>query len=186
MNFTIINHQVVDEDSGEILGNAIENGTIVDKYAFEAVSETLSKIDSEIEAEERRLNAMIENQRKILNRKKGYRDYLHHCYTEPLRNYCAEQSEKFGSNTIRNIFATYSFRTIKGGVKLVDEEAALDAAKTFRGLKLKDCIKTTHKFQVSKLTEKQKEMIVKKQVPGFELTADEKRFYIKTAGSTNE
>jgi hypothetical protein len=181
--YKIIDHKVIDESTGEILGDVVTDGIISDKYAFEAVSEKLSRIDSEIDSETRRLEAMIENQRKLLARKKSYRDYLLACYTEPLKSYCLDQAERYGNSTIRNLYATYSFRNVKGGLKLVDEEAALDAAKTFRGLKLKDCIKTTCKFQVSKLTEKQKQLIIKKGVPGFEVSEDEKRFYIKTAGS---
>ncbi len=183
--YKIIDHKVVDESTGEILGDVVTDGVITDKYAFEAVSEKLSRIESEIDSETRRLEAMIENQRKLLARKKSYRDYLLAVYTEPLKAYCLDQSEKYGLSTIRNLYATYSFRNVKGGLKLVDEEAALESVSKFRGLKLKECIKVTQKFQVSKLTEAQKQLIIKKGVPGFAVSEDEKRFYIKTAGSGN-
>lgn len=181
--YKIIDHKVIDESTGEILGDVVTGGVITDKYAFEAVSEKLSRIDSEIDSETRRLEAMIENQRKLLARKKSYRDYLLAVYTEPLKAYCLDQSEKYGLSTIRNLYATYSFRNVKGGLKLVDEEAAIESVSKFRGLKLKECIKVTQKFQVSKLTEAQKQLIIKKGVPGFAVSEDEKRFYIKTAGS---
>lgn len=181
--YKIIDHKVIDESTGEVLGDVVTDGVITDKYAFEAVSEKLSRIDSEIDSETRRLEAMIENQRKLLARKKSYRDYLLAVYTEPLKAYCLDQSEKYGLSTIRNLYATYSFRNVKGGLKLVDEEAALESVSKFRGLKLKECIKVTQKFQVSKLTEAQKQLIIKKGVPGFAVSEDEKRFYIKTAGS---
>lgn len=183
--YKIIDHKVVDESTGEILGDVVTDGVITDKYAFEAVSEKLSRIDSEIDSETRRLEAMIENQRKLLARKKSYRDYLLAVYTEPLKAYCLDQSEKYGLSTIRNLYATYSFRNVKGGLKLVDEEAALFSLSVskFRGLKLKECVKVTQKFQISKLTEAQKQLIIKKGVPGFAVSEDEKRFYIKTAGS---
>ncbi len=181
--YKIIGEKVVDESTGEILGDVVTDGIISDKYAFEAVSEKLSRIDSEIDSETRRLEAMIENQRKLLARKKSYRDYLLACYTEPLKAYCLDQAEKYGLSTIRNLYATYSFRNVKGGLKLVDEQAALESVSKFRGLKLKECVKVFQKFQVSKLTEAQKQLIIKKGVPGFEVSEDEKRFYIKTAGS---
>jgi hypothetical protein len=73
-------------------------------------------------------------------------------------------------------FGSVSFRTVRGGLKVVDASLALDYAQ-LNGFT--NAIKVTESFQISKLDPAQRELLESKVPDGFEYSPDREAMSIK-------
>lgn len=177
MAFTIIDHQVVDADTGEVLGAVVEAGVIASQNALESVLDVLGQQEAKVKAEELRLQAIIENAKRTLARKQSYLGYLRSIYNAPIEAYAKAQLEGKKTKSIATPFGTVAFRTQKGGLKVTDPSLALEFAQE---VGFRNAIKLTATFQISKLDPAQRELIEAKLPDGFELTPDTETMSIKT------
>jgi len=179
VSFTIIDFNVVDADTGEVLGPVVEAGSIASQQALESVLDVLGQQEARVKAEELRLQAIIENARRTLSRKQSYLGYLRSIYNAPIEVYAKSQLEGKKTKSIATPFGTVAFRTTKGGLKVADKGLAASSAI---GLGLSHAVKLTYEFQISKLTDDQRHSIATSTIlpEGFELVPDKETMSIKT------
>jgi hypothetical protein len=175
--YNIIDNLVVDTETGEVLGNAISDaGEISSQTALEAILEKLADVEGRLTAQQLRHQAILENCRKLEVRTASYLAYLKAQYEPHIEAYAKTRLEGQKSKTLTTPFGSVSFRTVRGGLKVVDPSIALDYAQ-LNGFT--NAIKVTESFQISKLDPAQRELIEAKLPEGFEMVADRESMSIK-------
>jgi hypothetical protein len=174
-NIKIINHEVVDLDTGEILGPVVEAGAIANQDALELVLEQIQRQTSQVAAEQIRLRAIQEQSQKALSRKAGYLEYLKSVYTSPIEQYAKARLSHTGKKSIVTPYGTVAIRSSKGGLKVADEKLALTSV-ALAGFD--NAIKITEKLLISELTDEQKEAL--KEADGFIVVGPSETVSIKT------
>ena len=175
MSYTINNHNVVDLETGEILGPVVEAGAIASQDALELVLERIQNQAAQVSAEQIRLKAIQEQSEKTLKRKSGYLNYLKAVYESPIEQYAKARLAHTGKKSIQTPFGSVNFRTLKGGLKVVDPDLALTSV-ALAGYN--HAIKLTEKFLISELSDEEKESL--KDADGFELAPERESMTIKT------
>jgi len=175
--YNIIDNLVVDPETGEVLGNAISDaGEISSQTALEAILEKLADVEGRLTAQQLRHQAILENCRKLEVRTASYLAYLKAQYEPHIEAYAKNRLEGQKSKTLTTPYGSVSFRTVRGGLKVVDPSIALDYAQ-LNGFT--NAIKVTESFQISKLDPAQRELIEAKLPEGFEMVADRESMSIK-------
>lgn len=175
--YNIIDNSVVDQDTGEVLGNAISDaGEISSQTALEAILEKLADVEGRLTAQQLRHQAILENCRKLEVRTASYLAYLKAQYEPHIEAYAKTRLEGQKSKTLTTPFGSVSFRTVRGGLKVVDPSLALDYAQ-LNGFT--NAIKVTESFQISKLDPAQRELLESKVPDGFEYALDRETMSIK-------
>jgi hypothetical protein len=175
--YNIIDNLVVDTETGEVLGNAISDaGEISSQTALEAILEKLADVEGRLTAQQLRHQAILENCRKLEVRTASYLAYLKAQYEPHIEAYAKTRLEGQKSKTLTTPFGSVSFRTVRGGLKVVDPSLALDYAQ-LNGFT--NAIKVTESFQISKLDPAQRELIEAKMPDGFEYSPDREAMSIK-------
>lgn len=176
MNYKIIDNLVVDADSGEVLGNAITEGVIDSHSSLEAVLERMADVESQLVALYAKHESIIDNCRKLEVKTASYLAYLKGMYNAPIEAYAKTRLEGQKSKTLTTPYGSVSFRTVKGGLKVVDKGMALATAHK---LGMMEAIKVTEEFQISRLTDEQRDAIATTLPEGFEMVADKETMSIK-------
>jgi hypothetical protein len=175
--YNIIDNLVVDTETGEVLGNAISDaGEISSQTALEAILEKIADVEGRLTAQQLRHQAILENCRKLEVRTASYLAYLKAQYEPHIEAYAKTRLEGQKSKTLTTPFGSVSFRTVRGGLKVVDASLALDYAQ-LNGFT--NAIKVTESFQISKLDPAQRELIEAKMPDGFEYSPDREAMSIK-------
>jgi len=175
--YNIIDNSVVDTETGEVLGNAISDaGEISSQTALEAILEKIADVEGRLTAQQLRHQAILENCRKIEVRTASYLAYLKAQYEPHIEAYAKTRLEGQKSKTLTTPFGSVSFRTVRGGLKVVDASLALDYAQ-LNGFT--NAIKVTESFQISKLDPAQRELLESKVPDGFEYALDRETMSIK-------
>lgn len=174
--YKIVDNFVVDAHSGEVLGEVVTNGAIASQEALELVLERIADVESQVVALERKHEAIIENCRKIEAKKANYLEYLKAVYSTPIEEYAKARLDGQKTKTLITPYGQVSFRTVKGGLKVSDKGLALATAHK---LGMVEAIKVTEEFQISRLTDEQKDTLATTLPAGFELTPDRESMSIK-------
>jgi phage host-nuclease inhibitor protein Gam len=175
--YTIQENFVVDQASGEVLGEVVDQaGAISSQEALEAVLERIGNVESQLVALQARHSAIIENCKKLEKRKENYLAYLKGVYSNPIEEYAKARLEGGKSKTLTTPYGQVSFRTVKGGLKVSDKGLALATAHK---LGMVQAIKVTEEFQISRLTDDQKDALATTLPEGFEMVADKETMSIK-------
>jgi hypothetical protein len=175
--YNIIDNLVVDTETGEVLGNAISDaGEISSQTALEAILEKIAEVEGRLTAQQLRHQVILENCRKLEVRTASYLAYLKAQYEPHIQEYAKIRLEGQKSKTLTTPYGSVSFRTVRGGLKVVDPSLALDYAQ-LNGFT--NAIKVTESFQISKLDPAQRELIEAKMPDGFEMVADKETMSIK-------
>ena len=176
MNYQIIDNLVVDADSGEVLGNAITEGVIDSHSSLEAVLEKIGEVEARLYAQQLRHQAILENCRKLEVKTASYLAYLKGIYNAPIEAYAKTRLEGQKTRTLTTPYGSVSFRTVKGGLKVTDKGMALATAHK---LGMMEAIKVTEEFQISRLTDEQRDAIATTLPEGFEVIPDKETMSIK-------
>ena len=175
--YNILDNLVVDTETGEVLGNAISDaGEISSQTALEAILEKIADVEGRLTAQQLRHQAILENCRKLEVRTASYLAYLKAQYEPHIEAYAKTRLEGQKSKTLTTPFGSVSFRTVRGGLKVVDPSLALDYAQ-LNGFT--NAIKVTESFQISKLDPAQRELLESKVPDGFEYALDRETMSIK-------
>ena len=175
--YNIIDNLVIDTETGEVLGNAISDaGEISSQTALEAILEKIADVEGRLTAQQLRHQAILENCRKLEVRTASYLAYLKAQYEPHIEAYAKTRLEGQKSKTLTTPFGSVSFRTVRGGLKVVDPSLALDYAQ-LNGFT--NAIKVTESFQISKLDPAQRELIETNMPDGFEYSPDREAMSIK-------
>jgi phage host-nuclease inhibitor protein Gam len=173
--YQIVDNFVVDLD-GVILGEVVTEGAIASQEALEVVLERMADVESQLVALKTKHEAIIENCRKLEVKKASYLAYLKSVYSNPIEAYAKSRLEGQKTKTLTTPYGQVSFRTVKGGLKVSDKGLALATAHK---LGMVEAIKVTEEFQISKLTDEQRDAIATTLPEGFEMVQDRETMSIK-------
>lgn len=173
--YQIVDNFVVDQD-GVVLGEVVTEGAIASQEALEVVLERMADVESQLVALKAKHEAIIENCRKIEVKKASYLAYLRGVYSNPIETYAKSRLEGQKTRTLTTPYGQVSFRTVKGGLKVSDKGLALATAHK---LGMVEAIKVTEEFQISKLTDEQRDAIATTLPEGFEMVPDRESMSIK-------
>ena len=173
--YQIVDNFVVDQD-GVVLGEVVTEGAIASQEALEVVLERMADVESQLVALKTKHEAIIENCRKLEVKKASYLAYLRGVYSNPIEAYAKTRLEGQKSRTLTTPYGQVSFRTVKGGLKVSDKGLALATAHK---LGIIEAIKVTEEFQISKLTDEQRDAIATTLPEGFEMVPDRESMSIK-------
>ena len=173
--YQIVDNFVVDLD-GVILGEVVTDGAIASQEALEVVLERMADVESQLVALKTKHEAIIENCRKLEVKKASYLAYLKSVYSNPIEAYAKSRLEGQKTKTLTTPYGQVSFRTVKGGLKVSDKGLALATAHK---LGMVEAIKVTEEFQISKLTDEQRDAIATTLPEGFEMVPDRETMSIK-------
>jgi len=178
--YTIQENFVVDQASGEVLGEVVDQaGAISSQEALEAVLERIGNVESQLVALQARHSAILENCKKLEKRKENYLAYLKSVYSLPIEVYAEARLNGSKSKTLTTPYGSVSFRVVKGGLKVVDKTLALETAIN---LGMVNAIKTSQEFQISKLTDEQLDSLSCTLPQGFDVVPDRETMSIKVMG----
>ena len=176
--YQIVDNFVVDQD-GVVLGEVVTEGAIASQEALEVVLERMADVESQLVALKTKHEAIIENCRKLEVKKASYLAYLRGVYSNPIEAYVKSRLEGQKTRTLTTPYGQVSFRTVKGGLKVSDKGLALATAHK---LGMVEAIKVTEEFQISKLTDEQRDAIATTLPEGFEMVPDRESMSIKVVG----
>lgn len=167
---------IIDAETGEILGLVKAEFQVTDEKSADWVLEKMMDEELNIIREDIKLKALAENceDRKAQSRKRI--EFLKWKFGPQLEAFAAKQLENAKAKTWKGTFGKLSFRNTKGGLRVVDKAEALIVAQV-NGFT--NAVKVTEEFQISKLTDAQREMLEAKVPNGFEVKPDETSFKIE-------
>jgi hypothetical protein len=177
--YEIESNLVIDTETGEILGEAVNNaGAIASQEVLEAVLYRIADVESQLVALRAKHDSIIENCRKLEGRKASYLAYLKGVYSNPIEEYAKARLEGGKSKTLTTPYGQVSFRTVKGGLRVANNDLAASYAI---GTGLSHAVKLTYNFQISKLTDEQRHSIATSAIlpEGFEVVPDKETMSIK-------
>jgi hypothetical protein len=176
----IENNLVIDIETGEILGEAInDNGAIASQEALETVLKKISEVESQYTALKSKHEFILANCKKIEERKASYLAYLKGCYSPAIELYAKGRLEGQKTKTLLTPYGQVSFRLVRGGLKVTDKAVALETAL---GLGMTNAVKITQEFQISRLTDEQLDALYYSLPEGFEFVEDRESMSIKVVG----
>lgn len=173
--YLILDNNVVDVSTGEVLCECIEATGITKLEAFDAALERIAKAEARLVGLRARHSQIKTNIAMIEKKAEGIVEYLHDLYGPALAEYARKHCPP-GSKTFRSAYGTVSTRIVKGGLKCIDKVIAL---KTVKKLKFKNAIKKSEDFLISKLTPEQVELLTTMNASGFEIMPDSETVLIK-------
>ena len=167
--YTIIDNQVVETATGEILCEAISHDGITSQTALEAALERIGRTEHALAAMQQHHAFILDNCRRQEKRLQSHVDYLRDLYGSHIEAFAHGRLTGQKSKTLDTPFGKVKFRTVRGGVKVVDKGLALAVAQKFGWV---EAIKITEEFQISRISDEQKLILIEQQPEGFEVTSD--------------
>jgi len=175
---TVIDGVVIDAETGEVLGLEKPEFQVTDQASAEWVLERIMEAELDAHRQSMKLKALTENVQAAINRANSRAEWLKARFATELEEFARKEVEGAKSKTWASPFGKLSFRTVKGGLRVLDKEAALVIAQQ-NGFT--NAIKVTEEFQISKLTDAQREMLeARADGHAFIVKPDEEKFDIKT------
>lgn len=167
----------IDLETGE--STVLTEFHVEDEKSAEWVMEKLLDADCELSAIVKREESILENVRKMRSAIESRKAALLWKFKNELEEFARQNLPK-GKKTWACPYGSISFRTSGGKLKVADPERALAWAKEHDV----DAIKVTEEFQISRLDESWKAVIIEKgaEERGFEVTPEIETATIKTGG----
>ena len=178
MSFDVIDGELWDEETGEYAGPA--SGWITGNESPEDLALLVMRkrmdIEATIQAEKAKMEAIIENARKMVAKHEARLEWLERQYNAQLQDYALSQLPRKADGTLKVKtwtcpYGTVSFRTIAERVKVVEEEETVAWLMEHNP----EAIKTKHTVLVSKLSDHALD-----NAPGLDLIPATESVTIKT------
>jgi hypothetical protein len=155
MGFDVIDGELYDEETGEYAGPAsgwIKGDESPEDLALLVMRKRMD-IEATLQAEKAKLDAIVENTRKMVARHQARLDWLEAQYNAKLQDYAMSQLPRKADGTLKVKtwtcpYGTVSFRSVAEKVRVVDEEQAVAYCLQHDP----EAVKTKHTILVSKLT----------------------------------
>jgi len=155
MGFDVIDGELWDEETGEYAGPAsgwIKGDESPEDLALLVMRKRMD-IEATLQAERAKMDAIIENARKMVAKHEARMIWLENRYDAQLQDYALSQLPRKADGTLKVKtwtcpFGTVSFRTVAERVKVVDEEQAVAYCLKHDP----EAVKTKYTILVSKLT----------------------------------
>jgi hypothetical protein len=171
---TLIEGSWYDSETGEYLGEDIQSFTVNDASSFEWVMELLFNAESAKSAEEAKLEALKANCERKIKRASVKVEWIRARFSAEIEQYAKTKLDgkvKF----VDNAYGRVSFRSKKGGLRVVDKDTALELAKLN---KWTNTNKVTESFLISEMTPEQK--LKAENYPAFTIEPDSETMTITT------
>ena len=155
MGFDVIDGELYDEETGEYAGPA--SGWITGNESPEDLALLVMRkrmdIEATLQAERAKMDAIIENARKMVAKHEARMIWLENRYDAQLQDYALSQLPRKADGTLKVKtwtcpYGTVAFRTVAEKVRVVDEEQAVAYCLKHDP----EAVKTKHTILVSKLT----------------------------------
>jgi len=176
----LIGDSYYDFETGEYVGDKLpDEFHVTDESSFEWVMEKIFNAEAELLAEAEKIKALLANYERKKNRAQAKIDWFKARFSPEVEQYAKSKLDG-KAKFVECPFGRVSFRTKKGGLRVSDKDLALGLAKLSGWT---DAIKVTEEFQISKLTEAQKEVLTAKPLPegcGFVIEPDSETCTITT------
>jgi hypothetical protein len=155
MGYYLVDGELWDEETGEYAGPMsgwIKGDESPEDLALLVMRKRMD-IEATLQAEKAKMDAIIENARKMIAKHQARLDWLEAQYNAQLQDYAMSQLPRKADGTLKVKtwtcpFGTVAFRTVAERVKVVDEEAAVAYCLEHDP----EAVKTKHTILVSKLT----------------------------------
>jgi hypothetical protein len=178
MPFEIIDGELWDEETGEYAGPMsgwIKGNESPEDLALLVMRKRMD-IEATLQAEKAKLDAIIENARKMVAKHEARMIWLENRYDAQLQDYAMSQLPRKADGTLRVKtwtcpYGTVAFRTVAEKVRVVDEEQAVAYCLKHDP----EAVKTKHTVLVSKLSD-----FALDHAPGLEIIPASESVTIKT------
>jgi len=155
MGFDVIDGELWDEETGEYAGPM--SGWITGNESPEDLALLVMRkrmdIEATLQAEKAKMDAIVENTRKMVAKHQARLDWLEAQFNAQLQDYAMSQLPRKADGTLKVKtwtcpYGTVAFRTVAERVKVVDEEQAVAYCLEHDP----EAVKTKHTILISKLT----------------------------------
>lgn len=155
MGYYLVDGELWDEETGEYAGPMsgwIKGNETPEDLALLVMRKRMD-IEATLQAERSKLDAIVENTRKMIAKHQARLDWLEAQYNAQLQDYAMSQLPRKADGTLKVKtwtcpYGTVAFRTVAERVKVVDEEQAVAYCLEHDP----EAVKTKHTILVSKLT----------------------------------
>lgn len=189
-----IDGYLCDEETGEILGLATPTPefAVTDRASAEWVLDRILRAEADLAAVDHspaviHARAVIENADSIRAERRRRVDWLRRRFGAELGEFARRQLAGGKSRTWKSPVGAISLRTVRGGLRVVDAEAALRVAR----VAYPHAVKRTEEFRVSLLTPDERDDLLRGLAPGgwsadeeahaaFAVAPDEERVDVRT------
>jgi O6-methylguanine-DNA--protein-cysteine methyltransferase len=156
MGYYLVDGELWDEETGEYAGpmsSWITGNETPEDLALLVMRKRMD-IEATLQAEKAKMDAIVENTRKMIGKHQARLDWLEAQYNAQLQDYAMSQLPRKADGTLKVKtwtcpFGTVSFRTVAERVKVVEEEEAVAWLMEHNP----EAIKTKHTVLVSKLSD---------------------------------
>ncbi len=176
MGYYLVDGELWDEETGEYAGPM--SGWITGNESLEDLALLVMRkrmdIEASIQAERAKMDAIIENARKMVAKHEARMIWLENRYNAQLQDYAMSQLPRKADGTLKVKtwtcpYGTVAFRTVAEKVRVVDEEEAVAYCLKHDP----EAVKTKHTVLVSKLSDLL-------ETPGIEIIPASESVTIKT------
>jgi O6-methylguanine-DNA--protein-cysteine methyltransferase len=176
MGYYLVDGELWDEETGEYAGPM--SGWITGNESPEDLALLVMRkrmdIEATLQAEKAKMDAIIENARKMIAKHQARLDWLEAQYNAQLQDYAMSQLPRKADGTLKVKtwtcpYGTVAFRTVAQRVKVVEEEEAVAWLMEHNP----DAVKTKHTVLVSKINDLL-------DAPGLEIIPASESVTIKT------
>ena len=178
MGYHLVDGELWDEETGEYAGpmSGWINGNESPEDLALLVMRKRMDIEATLQAEKAKMEAIVENARKMVAKHQARLDWLEAQYNAQLQDYAMSQLPRKADGTLKVKtwtcpYGTVSFRTVAERVKVVEEDEAVAWLMHHNP----EAIKTKHTVLVSKLSE-----FALDHAPGLDLIPASESVTIKT------
>ena len=178
MGYYLVDGELWDEVTGEYAGPMsgwIKGDESPEDLALLVMRKRMD-IEATLQAEKAKMDAIVENTRKMVAKHQARLDWLEAQYNAQLQDYALSQLPRKADGTLKVKtwtcpYGTVAFRTVAERVKVVDEEQAVAYLMHHDP----DAVKTKHTVLVSKLSD-----FALDHAPGLEIIPASESVTIKT------
>lgn len=176
MGYYLVDGELWDEETGEYAGPMsgwIKGDESPEDLALLVMRKRMD-IEATLQAEKAKMDAIIENARKMIAKHQARLDWLEARYNAQLQDYAISQLPRKADGTLKVKtwtcpYGTVAFRTVAQKVRVVDEEEAVEWLMHHDP----EAVKTKHTVLVSKLSDLL-------ETPGIEIIPATESVTIKT------
>jgi len=178
MGYYLVDGELWDEETGEYAGPMsgwIKGNESPEDLALLVMRKRMD-IEATLQAEKAKMDAIVENTRKMVAKHQARLEWLERQYNAQLQDYAMSQLPRKADGTLKVKtwtcpYGTVAFRTIAERVKVIDEEQAIAYLMHHDP----DSVKTKHTVLVSKLSD-----FALDHAPGLEIIPATESVTIKT------
>lgn len=180
-NTILIDGLIIDIESGEIVGQERPEFRVTDEASAEWVLEKIMNAEADAARDKIKLKAVVERLEAAIKASEKRAEWFRNRYVGELEEFARERLEGAKTKTLKLTWGSISFRTVKGGLRVADPEAALEWAKQYAP----ESVKVSESFQITKLPDNWREDLLVSSPEdlaerGFAVAADSEAVSIKT------